>query len=135
MTQPTSLTPSDDWIPASQRTSPRQGRDYILEFTGADTDEIELPRDVKFSVFKARGGNFLFNVSYTDGTNEEPGDLLSDGAGGLVKVLNDGEVYELPQEVEFNKIYVECVALSDGETEATFTAYPGAGHLNELVAE
>lgn len=135
MTAPESLTPGDDHIPAAQRTTPKVGYDYPLVFDEAGTDEIEFPRDVKYSTFKAKGGNFLFNVSYTDGTNEEPGTLLSAGAGGLVKPLNDGDVYELPQEVEFNKVYVELLALSDGETEATFTAYPGAGHLNELVAE
>lgn len=87
MTTPTNLTPGDNHIPATQRTTPKVGHDYQLAFTEADTGEIELPRDVKYSTFKAKGGKFLFNVSYTDGTNEEPGSLLVDGAGGLVKKI------------------------------------------------
>lgn len=135
MTAPTNLTPDDNYIPASQRTTPMQGYDYRLVFSDVGVNTITFPRDVKYSAFKAKGGSFLFNASYTDGTNEEPGSLLVNGAGGLVKKLDDGEVYELPQETEFNKIYVECLALSAGETEASFTAYPGAGRLNKLVAE
>ena len=133
--KPQNLTPSDNKIPAEERTTPQVSYDYSIDFTEVGESSLTLPRDLKYAKFKAVGGNFLFNASYKDRENEHPGNLLSDGAGGRVKELADGDVYDLPQEDEFNTIYAELTALSDGETEAQLQIFPGAGQLNKLVAE
>jgi hypothetical protein len=132
MTTPVSLTPDDDYIPATQRTVPSIDEEYSIDFTETGSDSKVLPNDVKTGVFEAIDGDFLFNTSYTDGTNEEPGDLTGDGAGGRVHELKAGKTYETAQNTEFNKYHAECTALSEGASLAQLKCYPGAGKPNNL---
>ncbi len=132
MTTPISLTPDDDYIPADARTVPQIDEEFSIDFEEPGTGSELLPNDVKTATFEAVGGDFLFNISYTDGNNEEPGDLTANGAGGRVHQLKSGATYKAVQNTEFNKYYGECTALDDGVTLAQLKCYPGAGKPNNL---
>jgi hypothetical protein len=133
MPTPTRLTPEDDAIPPDQRTTPHEGRVITLELTDSVVSTDTLPRDLNFALFKAVGGAIYFNVSYTDGTNEDPGNLTASTTDTRRIPLDEGEVFELPQGTEFNKVYAKRQSGSAGS--ATLKIYPGRGLLNELEAE
>jgi len=132
MTTPISLTPDDDYIPADARTVPQIDEEFSIDFEEPDTGSKLLPNDVKTALFEAVDGDFLFNVSYFDGTNEDPGDLTGDGASGRVHQLKSGATYRAIQNTEFNKYHGECTALADGATLAQLKCWPGAGKPNNL---
>lgn len=133
MTAPTDLTPLYNNFPIEHWTTPHEAGQFKVALTDAEAKSLTLAGDLNFCTLTAVGEDLYANVSYTDGTNEAPGNLLAvsnDPYGRRIE-LTAGVPWPLPQGLKFNKIYVTRQSGASGT--ATLVIVPGRMRLNTLT--
>jgi hypothetical protein len=127
MSTPQDLTPLFNSIPIRDKIYPLNMEKFIIDLDGTNPTAITLPIDVNsVKIVNSSTHTAFFNVSYTDGTNESPGNLTGTTTNRRVHEVPAGGSFDLIQEQKFNRIHAAAANNID------LIAYPGKGYTNGL---
>jgi len=122
-------TPSDNYLPASERDVPNTHRRYTCDMAGGTEKSFRLPLDVKVcDVENDTDKELSFFVSFYDGSTDTPSGLHTAGTSSRIEVVAAGASRPIVQNSEFNSMHFKAGSAATG----LVTLRPGAGQENGL---
>lgn len=125
----TSITPADNYLPASELDVPREHRRYTCDMGGGTEKSFRLPLDVKVcDIQNGSNQDLTFYVSYYDGTTDSLSNLHTAGTSSRLETVAAGASRPIVQQSEFNSLHFKAGSAATG----LVTLRPGAGIENGL---
>lgn len=125
----TSITPADNYLPASELDVPREHRRYTCDMGGGTAESFRLPLDIKVcGIQNDTDQDLSFYASYYDGDSDSLTNLHTAGTSSRIEVVAAGETFPFAQQAEFNTLHFKAGSAATG----LVTLRPGAGQENGL---
>lgn len=124
---PQDLTPYFNSIPMERRIYASVLEKYPISLDGSNPSSVTFPIDVSVVKIVNKSNHIAyFNVSYTDGSNEYPGDLTASTTNKRVHEISPNGTFDLIQEEKFNTVHAVSASVVE------LVAFPGKGFVNGL---